>query len=122
MVNLLLLITIAQASDVYEVCMLKNQIWSERRQQFETTSTATFYSYEPIQFIVHEKSIEINRDKRQVTKIFEQNGKKCWREHDNSFFCYDDLNDRFEWEFHKRNGDVTRDLLFVCALNGEPLD
>ena len=121
MINLILLLATAQASDVYEICVLKNQLWSERDQEFQTTKTTTYFSYEPLQFIVHDSSIELNRDKRSVVEKFEQDGMKCWREHENSFFCYDDTNKRFLWEFYKRNGDVTRDILKPCVKNGKPI-
>ena len=121
MINLILLLATAQASDVYEICVLKNQLWSERDQEFHTTNTTTYFSYEPLQFIVHDFSVELNRDKRSVVEKFEQDGMQCWREHKNSFFCYDDVNKIFLWEFYKRNGDVTRDILKPCVKNGKPI-
>ena len=122
MVNLLLLIANVYASDVYELCMTKKQLWSDRYQQFQTINTTPYYGFENVQFIIHERSVEINRDKRNIISKFEQDGMDCWREHENSFFCYDEPNNQFLWEFNKRNGDVTRDLLFVCVKNGEPID
>ena len=121
MVSLLILLATAEASDVYEICVLKNQLWSEREQEFYTTNTTTYFSYEPLQFIVHESSVEVDRDKRLVSEKFEQDGMKCWREHKNSFFCYDETNKQFLWEFYKRNGDVTRDVLKPCSKNGKPV-
>lgn len=121
MTNLLFLLATAYASDVYEICVLKNQLWSERDQQFQTTSTTTYFSYEPIQFIVHDSSVEVDRDKRNITEKFEQNEMQCWREHKNSFFCYDKQNKQFLWESYKRNGDVTRDILKPCSKNGNPI-
>ena len=121
MVSLLILLATAQASDVYEICVLKNQVWSERNQKFSTTNTTTFYSYDPIQFIIHENSIEINRDTRNISEKFQQDGMECWREHENSFFCYDEPNKRFLWEFNKKNGSVTRDIMAPCVKNGDPL-
>jgi len=122
MVNLLFFIATATASDVYELCMIKNQLWSERQQKFKTLNTATFYSYEPVQMIIHERFVEINRDKRYIKETYVKDGLSCWREHENSFFCYDDSNNRFLWEFYKRNGDVTRDVMYPCLKNGEPID
>jgi len=121
MVSLLILLATAQASDVYEICVLKNQLWSERQQQFQTMNTTTYFSYEPIQFIIHDDSIEVNRDRREVSEKFTQDGMKCWREHKNSFFCYDETNNRFLWEIYKRNGDVTRDILKPCMKNGKSI-
>ena len=122
MVNLLLLMANVYASDVYEICMIKNQIWSDRNQEFETINTKTYYSYKPVQFIIHERSLELNRDKREIVYVFERDDKKCWREHKNSYFCYNETTSEFEWEFYKRNGDVTRDIMSVCLKNGEPID
>tara|TARA_R110000737_G_scaffold33931_1_gene52181 strand:+ start:57 stop:422 length:366 start_codon:yes stop_codon:yes gene_type:complete len=121
MVSLLILLATAQASDVYEICVLKNQVWSEREQQFQTTNTTTYFSYEPLQFIIHDSSIELNRDKRVVSETFQQDDMQCWREHKNSFFCYDEQNKRFLWEFYKRNGEVTRDIMKPCVKNGKSI-
>jgi hypothetical protein len=121
MVSLLFLLATAQASDVYEICVLKNQLWSERQQKFQTTNTTTYFSYEPIQFIIHDNSIEVNRDRREISEKFTQDGMKCWREHKNSFLCYDETNNRFLWEIYKRNGDVNRDILKPCMKNGKSI-
>jgi hypothetical protein len=121
MVSLLFLLATAQASDVYEICVLKNQLWSERQQRFQTTNTTTYFSYEPIQFIIHDNSIEVNRDRREISEKFTQDGMKCWREHKNSFLCYDETNNRFLWEIYKRNGDVNRDILKPCMKNGKSI-
>ena len=121
MVSLLFLLATAQASDVYEICVLKNQLWSERQQRSQTTNTTTYFSYEPIQFIIHDNSIEVKRDRREISEKFTQDGMKCWREHKNSFLCYDETNNRFLWEIYKRNGDVNRDILMTCMKNGKSI-
>lgn len=122
MVNLLFFITMANASDVYEVCRHEKQLWNERDQKFDTKYVSTFYSREPIQLIIHENVFEINRDKREIIEVFEKDDMKCWREHKNSFMCYDEVHNNFLWEFYKRNGDVTRDVMSVCYKNAKPVD
>ena len=44
---------------------------------------------------------------------------ECFVEHENSFFCFDEVNNEFLWEFYHRNGKVTRDVMKVCGKNGE---
>ncbi len=119
MINLLFLVATALASDVYEVCVLENQIWSDEWQSWKTELVTTFYSYKPIQFIVHENSIEINRKKKYIKSHETIDGMPCHREHENSFVCFDEQNNQFLWEFYYRNGKVTRDILKVCSKNGE---
>ena len=117
MINLLL-ITAAMASDVYEICVHKKQKWSERQQEFVTQYTRSMYTTESIQFIIHQDLFEVNREKREISHTFLQDDMKRWREHQNSFFCYHEDTKSFLWEFHKRNGDVTRDVMKVCVKNG----
>ena len=119
MINLLFLLANAFASDVYEVCVLENQVWSDTKQLWNTELVTTFYSYQPIQFIVHDSSIEINRVKKHIESKEVIDGMPCYREHKNSFVCYDEGKDEFLWEFHYRNGRVPRDVLKVCGKNGE---
>ena len=114
----LLFLTTAFASDVYEICVHKKQKWNDRHQEFVTHYTRSMYTSESIQFIVHDDLFEVNREKREISQIFHQDGMKCWREHENSFFCYDEDTKSFLWEFYKRNGDVTRDIMKVCLKNG----
>jgi len=121
MVNLLFLLSTAWASDVYEVCVHKKQIWNERNQEFVNDYVSTFYSREPIQLIIHDNLFEINRDKRQIVEKFTKEGMDCYREHDNSFICLDQVNNRFLWEFYKRSGEVTRDVLKICSKNGDAI-
>lgn len=121
MVNLLFLLTTAWASDVYEVCMIKNQTWSERYQRFETTNSQTFYSFEPIQFIVHQSSIEINRDSRPIQSITTTDDKYCIVEHEKSKICLNEEKKIFEWEWVMRSGVTKRDLMYVCSKNGEAI-
>lgn len=121
MVNLLLFSAIAQASDVYEICRHEKQIWSDRQQQFETDYVSTFYSRVPLQLIIHENLFEINRDRREIKNKFETNDQKCWREHANSTLCYNESLKKFEWDFYSYNGKVTRDVMSVCFINGEPI-
>ena len=122
MVSLLFFIAAAAASDVYEICRHEKQLWNERDQRYETSYVSTFYSREPIQFIIHKSSFEVNRDSRRISELFVKDGNKCWQEHKNSFFCYDELHNKILWEFYKKNGDVTRDVMSVCVINGEPVD
>jgi hypothetical protein len=74
-----------------------------------------------MQFILHDSSVEVDRDRRELSGKFTQDGMQCWREHKNSFFCYDEPNKQFLWEFYKRNGDVTRDILKPCMKNGKSI-
>jgi hypothetical protein len=122
MVNLLFFIATAIASDVYEVCRHEKQLWNERAQRYDTKYVSTFYSREKVQFIIHNNSFEVNRDVRNIQQKFTQDGMNCWREHENSFFCYDETHNNLLWEFYKKNGDVTRDVMSVCIKNGEPID
>lgn len=117
----LLLITTAFASNVYEICVHKKQKWIEREQAFVTQYTTSMYTTEPIQFIIHPMSFEVNRDKREVEYMFSKDDMQCWREHENSFFCLDKDTNTFYWEYNKRNGTVTRDIMKICAKNGEPI-
>ena len=116
---LLLLTALAIASDVYEICTLKKQIWSDQDQVFVTKTVRTFYTFDTIQFIVHENSVEINRDKKYIKSKHILNDMQCFVEHENSFFCFDKVNNEFLWEFYYRNGKVTRDVMKVCGKNGE---
>ena len=122
MVNLLLFIAHAYASDVYEICRHEKQHWNDREQKFETKYVSTFYSREPMQLIIHKSTFEINRDKRKISKTFDTNIGQCWREHANSTLCFDDSTNQFEWDFFTFNGNITRDLFSVCFINGEPVD
>lgn len=117
---ILFLTSLALASDVYEICLHKSQLWSDRKQQFVTTGTYNYYGIENLQFIVHEDSFEMNRDSRKIVKRFEHNNMNCFREHDNSIICYDSETKSFIWDFYKKNGHVTRDIMKVCAINGKP--
>jgi len=119
MVNLLFLLATAQASDVYEICMIKNQTFSEKEQVFHTDNTQTFFSFQPIQLIIHEKSIEINRDKRDIIYIDENSG--CLNMNEKSNICFNDEFSRFEWEWVMRSGITKRDLMYVCSKNGRAL-
>lgn len=121
MINFLFLMATATASDVYEICAVENQVWNDFSQSWTTKRTELFYTVDPIQFIVHENSLELARVKRTIAKKEQINGRDCLREHDNSFVCYDEYGKQFLWEFHYRNGKVTRDILRVCSINGEPV-
>tara|TARA_R100000030_G_scaffold43178_1_gene32565 strand:- start:2205 stop:2570 length:366 start_codon:yes stop_codon:yes gene_type:complete len=121
MVSLLLFLATAQASDVYEICMVKNQTWSERYQVFETTNTTTYYSYKPIQFIVHKKSFELNRDAYPIVKNFVEGDQQCFRNHGNSKVCLDKDNKLFYWEKNTRAGATHRDVMYICSKNGEAM-
>ncbi len=116
---LLLLTTLAFASDVYEMCIVENQIWSDQNQTFYSKSVATFFSFQTIQFIIHKNTFEVNRKVRNIASRETIGGLPCFREHENSFICFDADRDQFLWEFHHRNGKVTRDIYTVCVKNGE---
>ena len=119
MVNLLFLLATAQASDVYEICMIKNQTFSEREQIFHTDNTQTFFSHQPVQLIIHEQSIEVDRDKREILSINETSG--CLSMNEKSNICFNDEFNRFEWEWVMRSGVTKRDLMYVCSKNGRPI-
>ncbi len=121
MVNFLFLASTAMASDVYEICVHKKQKWSDNQQQFITEYVTSMYTTQSVQFIIHQNSFEVNRRKRDIVETFTQDGMHCWREHENSFFCYDKDTKSFLWEFYKRNGVVTRDIMKVCFKNGDPI-
>jgi hypothetical protein len=121
MVNLLFLLSTAFASDVYEVCAVKNQKWVERYQHFETTNTSTFFSIEPVQFIVHNSSFEVDRDPYPIVERFEEDDNACFRNHSNSKICYNESEKKFYWERNTRAGETFRDILFVCSKNGEAI-
>ena len=118
---ILFLTSLSFASDVYEICLHKTQLWSDRKQEFVTTASYNYYGIENLQLIVHEDSFEVNRDFRKIVKKFKNNNMDCFREHDNSFVCYDPQTKSFYWDFYKRNGHVTRDVMKVCAKNGKPI-
>ena len=120
MINLLFLLATAQASDVYDVCRIERQRWSEREQKFKAERVQTFISFEMMQIIVHNRTIEVDRDHRKIESKFTQSGNQCWREHDNSFLCYDESEKMLFWEWNKRNGDTLMDVMTICRINGEP--
>ena len=101
---LLLLTALALASDVYEICVLKNQTWNDQRQAWETELVSSFYTSETIQFIVHESSMELNRKKKNIQSKKTIGDMPCLIEHENSFVCFDKENNEFHWEFYYRNG------------------
>ena len=119
MISILFLLGLAQASDVYEICVNNKQQWSDRYQKWETTKTDTFYSLERPQIIIHKTSFELNRDSRPIIDSYEKDGMSCWREHENSEICYNSSTNKLSWELYKKNGDVVRDYMTVCILNGE---
>jgi len=121
MFNLLFLLATAQASDVYEICAIKNQVWNDFNQEWSTERVELFYTKKHIQFIVHENSMELNGVRRRIDKKETIDGLSCLREHQNSFVCLNEQGNQFLWEFQYRNGKVTRDTLVVCRLNGEAI-
>ena len=121
MINLLFLLATAQASDVYEICKVQKQNWSEIDQRFETESVQTYVAYRTIQFIFHKSYFEVDREVYQIQDTFtDKSGFKCWRQHKNSFLCFNSEDNLLFWEWDKRNGDTLRDVLTVCKVNGEP--
>ena len=116
---LLLLTTLALASDVYEICVMKHQIWSDESQTFYTKSVRSFYAHETIQLIIHDNSFEINRKEKNIKSRVKVGKMPCFVEHENSFVCFDKPNNQFLWEFYYRSGKVTRDVMQICRKNGE---
>ena len=116
---LLLLTTLALASDVYEICMIKSQIWSEENQTFYTKMVTTYNSFETVQLIIHENSFEVNRKEKDIQSRVNIGKMPCIVEHDNSYVCFDKPNNQFLWESYLRNGIVTRDVMKICRKNGE---
>lgn len=109
------------ASDVYEICVHKKEVWSEIQQQFITENVSSFYSGDTLQLIIHQNSFEIQRVKKNIESTYKKEDQQCWREHKNSELCYDKEDGKFYWEFFYRNGKVTRDVLTPCLKNGEDL-
>ena len=119
MINFLFLLATAQASDIYEVCRLQRQEWVESKQVFETKLTQVYYVGETVQFIFHRGWFEVDKKRKNIDSVFEMEGRTCWQEHANSEICFDEESNILYWEFHKRNGDVLRDKMDVCRINGE---
>ncbi len=119
MINLLFLLTTAHAADVYELCVIKRQRWSDRYQHFKTEEVATFYSYERPRLIVYENSFEIDRDYHPIIETTNKKGMTCWREHANSELCYNTEHNLILWEWNTRAGATLRDLFVICKTNGE---
>ena len=115
---LLLLITLAQAADVYEFCSIKRQTWNERYQRFYTNSTDTFYSYEKPRIIMYEDFFELDRDPRPIIETTTKDGMTCWREHKNSELCYNKEYGIFLWEWNTRAGKTHRNVMQICGING----
>ena len=116
---LLFLTALAFASDVYEICIIKQQIWSDEWQTFYNKRVTTFFTFQTVQFIVHDDSFEVNRQKKNIVSRETIDNLPCFREHENSFVCFDEKTNQFLWEFHYRNGKVVRDVYTVCRKNGE---
>ena len=121
MVSLLLFLATAQASDVYSICVVRNQKWNERYQRFDTTNTETFFSRQSIQFIVHDNSFEIDRDPYPIVSRFVEEDNECFRNHQNSKICLDTENKLFYWEKNTRAGETYRDVFLICSKNGEAM-
>ena len=121
MVNLLFLLATAQAADVYEICVIKKQEWIERDQVFVDKLTRTYYSSNPVQMIFYDGIFELERDKRKIKEIFTIDDMKCYREHENSFICLDEVKNKLYWEYNLRNGTTKRDVLSICFKNGQPV-
>ena len=119
MINLLFLLATAQAADVFEFCTVKRQVWSEREQEFHTELINHYASTTPMQFIVYEKSFEIERDRHPIIETTTKNNMTCWREHQNSELCYDTVNKQILWEWNTRAGATIRDVMYICRKNGE---
>ena len=119
MISVLFLLGLAKAADVYEACVIERQVWSDYDQDWETKSVESYYSQDTVQMIIYENTFEVHRKKRNIEEKYKKGNHQCWKEHENSFFCYDQENKMMEWEFHYRNGKVTRDLIKICVLNGE---
>ncbi len=120
MINLLFLLATAHAADVYDLCVIKRQRWSDRYQHFKTEQVETFYTYERPRLIIYEDSFEIDRDSHPIIeKTSKGKGKTCWREHKNSELCYNEEYNLILWEWNTRAGATLRDLFVICKINGE---
>jgi len=124
MLNLLFLFASAYASDVYEICKTERQYWSERYQEWRFEYIETFSGYDNIQLIKHKSNFEFNtykniRDKHPIVSESIKDGNQCWKEHINSEICYNKELQVMFWEKNQRSGDVIRDILYVCLINGE---
>ena len=119
MINLLFLTSMALASDVYEVCIFEKQVWIESWRDWKTDFVWSFYGNEPIQFIVHDNVIEVNRTKSLITSREIIDGNQCYREHEHSVVCHHKKENLFIWEFQYKNGKIVKDILTVCGENGE---
>ena len=121
MINILFLLGLAQASDVYEICIDKEQIWSDRYQEWKPGYTRTYFTMQSPQIIVHKNSFEIDRDVHPIVERFERDGMSCFREHQNSEICYDKNFQELYWERHNRNRDVIRNVMTICKIDGSPV-
>ena len=119
MFNLLFLLATAQASDVYEICVNHRSIWKESTQSWEHERTSSYYTTQPVQFIIHKNTFEVDRSVKKIQARETIEGLKCIREHQNSFICHDPDRNVFYWEYHYRNGKITRDVMNICLINGE---
>jgi len=118
MINFLFLMATATASDIYEVCRLERQKWSDNKQTFITEVVQTYHFGETVQFIFHDNWFEVDKKAKQFVSTSFSVNDICWKEHENSEICFDKEQNTIFWEFHKRNGDVLRDKMKVCMING----
>lgn len=119
MIKLLFLLATAQASDVYEICVNHRSVWQDSTQSWRHESTNSYYTTQPVQFIVHKNTFEVDRNVKKIQTREVIDGLKCIREHQNSFICHDPARNVFYWEFHFKSGKVTRDEMKICLVNGE---
>ena len=119
MINLLFLLATAHASDVYEICVNHRKVWHESSQSWKHERTSSYFTTQPVQFIIHKNTFEVDRSVKKIQSKETIDGLKCFREHENSFICHDPGKNLFLWEFHYRSGKVTRDEMKICVKNGE---
>ena len=119
MINFLFLLATAQASDVYEIDCRETRVWSEREQKFIFSRSECGMMDETIYFMVHKNSLEINQKDIVPISTYTRDGMTCWKEHQKSELCLDLSSNRMIWEYHYRNGKITKDYFEIARINGE---
>jgi len=119
MINILFLLNLAQASDVYELDCRETRKWVESEQKFLMTSRKCVMPDETSHFMVHKNSLEIEQKDIVPISSYKKDGMQCWKEHKNSELCLDLQNNRLLWEYQYRNGAITLDIFEIARINGE---
>ena len=72
-----------------------------------------------IYFKVQKNSLEINQKDIVPISTYTRDGMTCWKEHQKSELCLDLSRNRMVWEYHYRNGKITKDYFEIARINGE---